>query len=213
MSPKKKALGVTLILVIYVVIAILGFFVAYYVKTNILEPKQQANIPKPTAVPAPSGYKTYESPDQQFSLVYPESMEVKENPIGFGVKTVEIRSQDNTDPIYEADIRILTVPKMLAKTIGQDFETFYEMQNNETKTIENPDPENKSAEAFTKIRNREINGLRALDYNSTPSPNPDNQEPEIGTFVEAGNNLVFFATSPDGREQLEEVLRTFNYNQ
>lgn len=213
MSPKKKVLGVTLILVIYVVIAALGFLIAYYVKTNLLEPKQQANTPKPTAVPAPSGYKVYESTDQKFSLAYPENLEVKENPLGFGVKTVEITGGKNPETAGIADIRILTVPKLLAKTAGQDFESFYSMQDNETKTIESPDTENASSEQFTKIRNREINGLRALDYSSVPFPNPDNQAPEIGTFVEAGNNLVIFATSPDGREQLEQVLKTFNYTQ
>lgn len=211
MSSKKKTLGVTLILIIYVIIAFVGLLIAYYIKTNFFEQKQQTNTTQPTGTSVPSGYKTYESRDQKFSLTYPEDLIVQENPLGFGVKTIEMRSQDNADPAYQADIRILTVPKLLAKTIGQDFESFYSMQDGTTKTIENPDPENKSAEAFTKIRNREINGLRALDYSSVPSPNPDKADPEIGTFVEAGNNLVIFATSADGKEQLEEVIHTFKF--
>lgn len=211
MSPQKKALGITVLLILYVVIAALGFFAAYYIKTNYFQSTKQTNTPNPTAIPAPSGFKTYESKEQHISLSYPSTLEVKEHAIGLGVKTVEMKSSTNTDTDATATIRILTVPKLLAKTIGQDFESFYNMQENMTKTIESPNPENKHSEQFTKIRNREVKGLRALDYTSVPSPNPDNQNPEIGTFVEADNNLIIFATSSDNRDQLEKVLKTFNY--
>jgi hypothetical protein len=214
MSPKKKALWVSLILVIYVVIAILGFLVAYYVKTTYIDPQRKAyTVPTTTPIPAPSGYKTYQDTEQKFSVFYPEALQVKENPIGFGVKTVELRSEENTDTAYQADIQILTVPKHLAKAIGQDFETYITMEDGSSKTIESPVGENKSAEQFTKVRTRDINGLRALDYTSVPSPNPDRVDPEIGTFVEAGDNIIMFATSSDNRAQLEEVLRTFTYTQ
>jgi hypothetical protein len=212
MSPKKKVLGVTLLLVIYVVIAIVGFLIAYYVKTNFLDQKTQST-PKVTPAPAPSGYQTYQSNDQQFSFHYPEELKSTEESIGFGVKTVELRSAENQDPEYVADIRILTVPKTLAKTIGQDFDEYYDMAENSSKTIKSPIGDTEKAEELTKIRNREINGLRAVDYTSVPSPNPDNYEPEIGTFVETGNNLIIFATSQDNRTQLDEVLKTFNYTQ
>lgn len=214
MSKKKKAFWVTMLLVIYAVIAILGFLVAYYVKTTYIDPqKSKTAAPSATPIPAPSGYKTYQDTEQKYSVYYPQELQVKENPIGFGVKTVELRSEENSDPEYQADIRILTVPKHLAKAIGQDFESYYTMEADSSKTIESPVGEEKAAEQFTKVRNRDINGLRALDYSSIPSPNPDNQDPEIGTFVEAGDNIIMFATSSDNRDQLEEVLRTFNYNQ
>lgn len=214
MSRKKKAFWVTIILVIYAVIAILGFLVAYYVKTTYIDPQKVKTItPSVTPIPAPSGFKTYQDTEQKYTVFYPEELQVKENPIGFGVKTVELRSEENSDPAYQADIRILTVPKHLAKAIGQDFESYFTMEDGSTKTIESPVGEDKSAEQFTKVRSRDINGLRALDYSSVPSPNPDNQQPEIGTFVEAGDNIVMFATGSDNRSQLEEVLRTFNYNQ
>jgi hypothetical protein len=213
MTPKKKALGVTLLLIIYVVIAAIGFFIAYLVKVNFIEPQNQQTKPRVTQAPAPSGFKTYESKDQNFSFYYPNELNPQENAVGFGVKTVELRSVDNADPAYSPDIQILTVPKALARSIGQDFEGYYELREGESKTIESPIGEKKSAEQFTKVKNREINGLRAIDYTSVPSPNPENQEPEIGTFVEVGNNLVIFATSPDNKEQLEEVLQTFNYSQ
>ena len=214
MSQKKKVLGVILLLIIYFVIAIAGFLIAYYVKTNFMEP-QTAATPKvtPASAPAPSGYQTYENKEQKFSMQYPETLTVKENSVGFGVNTIEMRSPENTDPAYAPDIQVLTVPKALAKTIGQDFESYFEMADNSSKVIESPLDQGKKAEKFTKIRNREINGLRALDYTSVPSPNTDNQDPENGTFVEVGNNLIIFASGSDSREQLEEVLNTFNYNQ
>lgn len=179
-----------------------------------MEP-QTASVPKATPMPdiAPSGYQIYENKEQKFSMQYPEELKVKENPVGFGVNTIEMRSPENADPVYAPDIQVLTVPKALAKTIGQDFESYFEMADNSSKIIESPLDQGEKAEKFTKIRNREINGLRALDYTSVPSPNTDNQDPELGTFVEVGNNLLIFASGSDDREQLEEVLKTFNYNQ
>jgi cytoskeletal protein RodZ len=214
MSQKKKVFGVILLLIIYVVIAAAGFFVAYYVKINFMEP-QVTTKPQitPATVSAPSGYQTYENKEQKFSMQYPEELTVKENPVGFGVNTIEMRKTENADPEYAPDIQILTVPKVLAKTIGQDFESYYDMAENNSKVIESPLDHGKKAENFTKVRNREINGLRALDYSSVPSPNTEKQKPEIGTFVEAGDNLLIFASGSDSREQLEEVLKTFNYNQ
>lgn len=212
MSQKKKTLWVLLFLVVYVVIAIAGFFIAYYVKTNFIAP-QTKETPKTTPMPAPSGYQTYENKDQKFSLQYPEELQAKETTVGFGVNTVTLRSAENTDAAYAPDIQILTVPKAMSKAIGQDFESYYAMAENTTKKIESPLDGGEKAELFTKVRNREINGLRALDYSSVPDPNPDNQDPEVGTFVEVGDNLVIFASGTDTREDLEEVLKTFNYNQ
>ncbi|MBA3724191.1 MAG: hypothetical protein H0W89_04890 [Candidatus Levybacteria bacterium] len=212
MSKRKKYIGVALILFMYVIIAVAGFFVIYVLRDTLgLKKSTISQTPKVSLIPAPSGFQTYQNSEQKYSLQYPKSLHLQEKPYGFGVNTIELRSEENADPAYAPEIQVLTVPKALAATIGQDFESYYKMNENETKTIKSPLNEEESAENFTKVRNREINGLRGLDYTSTPSPNPDNQVPEIGTFVEAGDNLLIFATHEESRMQLEEVLKSFNY--
>ncbi len=214
MTRRKKYLAVAAIVLIYVAIAIVGFFIVYFIKTTVI--KTPASVPStttvtPTAVPAPSGFKTYQNTEQKYSLNYPEELTIKESSYGFGVNTVELRSDDNNDPAYAPDVQILTVPKTIAKAIGQDFDSYYTMADKSSKTIKSPFGQDNGAESFTKIRNREVNGLRAIDYTSVPSPNPDNQEPELGTMVETTNALVIFASGFDDREQIEEVLKTFAF--
>ncbi len=212
MSKRKKYVGVALILLLYVIIAIAGFFVIYAFKDTLgLGKKTTSQTPVASPIPAPSGFQTYQNTEQKYSLQYPESLNLQEKPYGFGVNTIELRSDENADPAYAPEIQVLTVPKALAKTIGQDFESYYTMKENETKIIKSPLNEEETAENFTKVRNREINGLRGLDYTSTPSPNHDDQAPEIGTFVEAGDNLLIFATHEESRTQLEEMLKSFNF--
>lgn len=211
MSGKKKILGVVLLLILYVAIALAGFFVAYLVKKHAMPQKASQPAMMITPLPTQAGLQTYTNTDAKVSLQYANTLKSTETNVGFGVKRVELRGADNMDPAYVADIQILTLPKSLAKTIGQDFESYYTMEPNSSKEVKSPMAEEKSAQVFTKVRNRTVNGLRALDYSSVPSPNPDNEDPETGTFVEAGNNLVFFAAYPDTREQLEEILKTFQY--
>ncbi len=213
MTKKKKYLGVTLIVLLYVVIAIIGFFIVYFIKTAVIKTPatETPTTAKPTVPPAPSGFKTYQNTDQKYSLNYPETLQIKESSYGFGVNTVELRSEDNADPAYAPDVQILTVPKNIAKAIGQDFETYHAMADKSSRSIKSPFGQDSGSEIFTKVRNREVNGLRAIDYTSVPNPNPDNQEPELGTMVETKGALVIFASGSDDREQIEEVLKTFKF--
>lgn len=210
MSKKKKYLGVAIIVSIYFLIAFTGFFVIYLIKGNLGSSKETSTtVTKTTPMPAPTGYKTYQNPNQKFSVSYPQDLTVKESGYGFGVNTVEMRSADNKNTADAPNIQILTVPKSLAATIGQDFDSYYKMDDNSTKVIKSPT--GKGDESFTKVRNRDINGLRAVEYSSVPSPNPDNQEPEIGVFIETGNDMTIIATGETDRAELEKMLSTFTY--
>jgi hypothetical protein len=213
MSKKRKILGVILILFIYIVIAILGFFVVYLFKnagTKNANTTNATTVVKTTPIPVPTGYKTYQNSSQKFSVGYPQDLKVKESGYGFGVNTIEMRSPDNSSSANAPDIQILTVPKTLASTIGQDFDSYYQMADNSTKVIKSPTSGN-GDEAFTKVRNREINGLRAVEYASVPSPNPDKDEPEIGVFIETGSDMTIIATGESDRAEMEKMLQTFTY--
>jgi len=213
MTKRKKILGVTLILVAYIAIAVLGFFIVYWVKAAGTKPQSHtASVSQITPAPAPSGYKVYQNSSQKFSVSYPQNLKVKEAGYGFGVNTIEMRSSENASSSSAPDIQILTVPKTLAATIGQDFDSYYQMTDNTTKIIKSP-TRNNGDESFTKVRNRNINGLRGVEYASVPSPNPDKEEPEIGVFIETGSNMTIIATGEDDRTELEKMLTTFAYPQ
>ena len=214
MSNQKKTLGVTLLVVIYAVVALIGFFIIYFIKTQLDHKKatptsatKQQSLP----TPIPGESKTYKNTSANFALNYPSDLSMEETPYGLGVNAVELRSNDNTDKDYAPNVQMLTVPKALAKAVGQDFDGYYAMADNTTKVIASPLGTDKTAESFTKIRNREVNKLRALDYSSVPSPNPDNEEPEIGTFIEAGDTIIIISTGESDRASLEDILKTFTY--
>jgi hypothetical protein len=214
MSNQKKTLGVVLLVVIYAVVALIGFFIIYFIKTQLDHKKEvPAQVTKQQTIPTPipGESKTYKDPSANFALNYPADLSVKETPYGLGVNAVELRSSDNIDKEYAPNVQMLTVPKALAKAVGQDFDGYYAMADNTTKVIASPLGTDKTSEAFTKIRNREVNKLRALDYSSVPSPNTDNEDPEIGTFIEAGDTLIIISTGESDRDSLEDILKTFTY--
>src|SRR6266568_6836672 len=109
-------------------------------------------------------------------------------------------------------IQILLLPKSLAQTVGQDFDSYYAMADHATKVIKNPLSQDNTTEKFTKIRNRTVNGLQALDYQSLASNAPVGSQPEIGTFIVAGSNLILISTGEDNKTELEEMLSSFTYS-
>lgn len=213
MTTRKKAIGVTLLLLLYFVIAIIGFMVVFFLKnTSSKTPPTNHSQTKNVALsPIPTGFKEYSNAKQKFKVSYPEDLSLKEQSYGFGVNTVELRTDTNKDTANAPDVQILTVPKAIAKAVGQDFDIYYDMPANSTKIISGKLKGIEGEEQFTKVKNREIQGLRAVEYSSLPTPNKDNVEAEIGVFIETGNDMTIIATGESQREDLEKILATFTY--
>jgi hypothetical protein len=210
MSKPRQRLWIISMLLIYVAIAIGGFVVAYEVKHNFL-PQKPLN-PTPTVsnvkpVRTPTGWKTYSNQEDKLKFSYPPADHIKESSYGFGVSSVSLQDKEGY-----TDFQVLLLPKTLAQTIGQNFDDYYSMPDNTTKVIKSPMSQDNVTEKFTKIRNRTINGLTALDYQSLASNAPKDAQPEIGTFIVAGNNLVLFSTGLDNKIELEEMLSSFSYS-
>ncbi len=213
MTKRKKIIGVTIMLIIYFVILAIGFFIVYLLKTNTHPANNTTNTvaPSPSITKTvPTGFKTYENPKQKFSMSYPETLDITEKSYGFGVNTIELRSNDNANTSDLPNVQVLTVPKSIAKMIGQDFDMYYQMQPNETKIISGELQGKKEEQKFTKIKNRTVNGMRAVEYTSVPNPNPKNYEAELGIFIENGDDIVMFVTGENERDQLEEIIATYS---
>jgi hypothetical protein len=206
MPEEKKKLWIFSIILIYIAVAIAGFVIFYIVKKDFLStPPPKASVITP--VPTISGWKTYTNSDDNISFNYPSGDTIQSKSYGFGVSSVILQTAGNN-----TDFEVLLLPKSLAEAVGQDFDSYYSMQDNTSKVIKSPLSQNSNTtEAFTKIRNRSIDGLEALDYQSVASNAPASAQPEIGTFIQAGSNLILFSTGENNKNKLEQILSSFHY--
>ena len=217
MSKRNPALWFFIILLVYSVVAIIGFLIVYLIRNAISSPSTQQSITKntspsvskPTITP-PSGWKTYTDTKADFSVAYPSDLTEKSTSYGLGVSSVEMRSTDNTDSKSAPDYQLLIVPKLIAKTVGQDFDSYYEMADNTTKTISSPLAQDDTKQVFTKLRNRTIKEHRALDYRSIPENAKADTEAEVGTFIENGDKIILISTGESNKDELEQVISTLD---
>ena len=212
MVNNRKRLWLVLMLFFYVVIAAGGFYAAYLVKNYFIS-KNASVMPTPTAsritpIPAPAGWKTYINPENKMQFSYPSTDHIKNSSFGFGVTNVALQNAQG-----DTDFQFLIIPKTLAQAVGQDFDSYYAMPDHTTKVIKSPLAQDNTTETFTKIRNRTVNGLQALDYRSLASNAPRNSLPEIGTFIVTGNNVVLISTGSENKMKLEQLLSSFTYSQ
>jgi hypothetical protein len=212
MPKNKQRLMLFFFIVIYVGIAIVGFGIAYYVKTTFFPftqgSQQPTNQTTKALSPTPTGWKTYTNADFNLKFSYPSTDTVSTKQYGFGVSSAAFNNKNGI-----LDVQILFLPKSLASAVGQDFDSYYAIPNNTTKVIKSPLSQDNTTEKFTKIHDRMINGNQALDYQSIPSNTQPHTQPEIGTFIDVGNNLVLISTAQNNKEELEQLLGTFRYLQ
>jgi hypothetical protein len=208
MTKQRKLIWVSGIILCYVAVAIIGFFIVYFIKNLYGGTPKSNEEPTPKIATAAAGFRAYSFEDKQHATIeYPSDLSVKESSYGLGVKTVELRSDDNKDPDYAPDFQRLRVPKNLAKAVGQDFDSYYQMNDGETKIIKSPTSNDK--ESFTKVRNRMVDGKNAVDYRSVPSPDPGDEEAEVGTIIDAGDSLILITTGESQRGELDTMLESF----
>lgn len=194
-------------LFIYIAIAAVGFVIVYIIKNDFL-PKNASSTPVVSTphLPVPKDWKTYTNSDTKISFAYPQEDSIKASSYGFGVTSVLLQKTN------ALDFQILLVPKSLAQVVGQNFDTYYALPNNTTKIIKSPLSKDTTTEKFTKIRNRTIIGLKALDYQSIASDAKPGSQPEIGTFIVSGDNIVLFSTAASNKKTLEQMLSSFTYS-
>ncbi len=207
MSTGKQRIWVFLVILTYVVIAVVGFFIAYLVKGELFHQTKSSQAPTPQASKQvqsnkPTGWKIYTNTDDKFSFSYPPNDTIQTKSYGFGVTSLAIKEANGN-----LDFQILLMPKTIAMAVGQNFDSIYALPNNTTKVIKNPlSQDNTTTENFTKTSSRSVNGLRTVDYQSIPSNAPSGTQPEIGSFIEVGSNLVLISTGKSNKEKLEELL-------
>lgn len=214
MTPTQKTRGVILILVLYVVIAVVGFLVVYVIKTTFFPTKStppSVNVTKTTKSAIPAGWKTYHDTNHHLSFSYPADLRLKTSSYQFGVSNIEMRSANNTNPNDAADYQLLLVPKSLALAAGQDFDGYYNLPDNTTKQVSSPLSANKSQQNFTKLNTITIAGHRAFNYRSAPANTSATDEAEVGVFIENGNSLILISTGESNKKELNTILKTLQF--
>jgi hypothetical protein len=208
----KKYISKRFIIIIAIVVALVAIgSVLIFRKSAFTLPHTSQRSPDRTRSGATGpqtqqpGLKIYENSSNKFSVQYPDELQVKEKPVGMGVSTVELRSEDNLDEDYLADIQMMTIPKYLAKAIGQDFDEYYKMDDNTSKTITAED----KSQVLVKVKNRSINDLRAFDFKSTGEA--EDGGTTIGAYVEMGDKILIISTQEENKEELETMLSNFRY--
>jgi len=214
MMQNRRKLWLFFVILVYFLVAILGFFLIYFIKTSFFTPKLAPSkavktVVKTTPVPIPKGWGEYTNTDYHITLSYPPTDTFTTSSYGFGITNVTIQNSKTKS----VDFQLLFLPKSIAEMVGQDFDTYYSLPNNTTRVIKNPLKKDNTTEKFTKIRNRTIKGNQALDYRSIASNAPSGSPYEIGTIISVGNNLLLIATSADNKKKLEELLISFTYSE
>lgn len=161
----------------------------------------QPTTPPSNNIPLES-MKTYKNTSFNFSLDYPSELKIQENSYGLGVADISFVSPVNPNPQYQ----ILIYPKTIGRLIGQDFDQFYALPAQTTQLMTS---EASSPQQFTKIKNTTINGLRAFDFRTTSDPPDPNEEAEIGTYIELGENTLIISTRESNKATLYHMLSTF----
>ncbi|HVA96490.1 MAG TPA: hypothetical protein VND99_02455 [Candidatus Acidoferrales bacterium] len=211
MSKNKQQQWLVFIILIYVVVAAAGFLIAYLIKVEIFQPRQASSSPTPiisnqSLIHKPANWKTYTNTDYKLKFSYPPTDSLKESSYGFGVTSIALHKTNG-----DLDFQILLMPKTLAAAAGQDFDSYYALPDNTTKVIKSPLSNDNTTEKFTKIHDISVNGLQAIDYQSVASNVKPNEQPEIGTFIQAGDNLILISTGKSNKTKLQKMLSTVAY--
>lgn len=213
MSNNKKQLWLFSFLFVYILIAVAGFLIVLFIKNALQTQKQSQNYATRNEKTMPSGrWKTYENAIYKFKLSYPPDDIIKTSSYGFHVISIIIEHSGNSKNITMADFQILLLPKSLAQKVGQNFESYDVLPDNTSKVIKNPFTQISAAEQFTKIHNLTIDGDQAFDYRSVATNANPGVPPEIGTFIEAGNNLILISTAEDNKKQLDQMLSSITFS-
>ena len=144
----------------------------------------------------------YRDESNKFSLPYPKGLTVEKSTYGVGVNSIEL--QDRTGTVK---YRILIFPKRLGALIGQDFAAYKAMAPQTATVISEVNAQ--EAQRFVKIRDRLVGQYEAIDFLSTASPPEPNEIPEVGTYIEVGENVVVISTAEENKETLEAMLTDF----
>ena len=210
MSKTKRRFWLLSIVLIYFAIAVAGFVIAYIIKTDFLPKTSSSLAPaqttekKPANIPA--GWKIYANTDYNMQFAYPATDTIKAKSYGFGVTNLAVTNKNG-----DTDFQMLLLPKSVAQAVGQNFDSYYAMSDNTTKTIKSPLSQDNTIEQFTKISNTTISGNRAVNYHSLASNAKPGSLPEIGTFIEIGDNIILISTGAENKGNLKKLLNSFQY--
>jgi len=176
-------------------------------QTNLLTISKVPALQSASNASVETGWKTYANSSFKFSINFPDTLQSKESTYPLGVTSVEFRNASNTNSSDAPDFQLLIFPKSIGKMIKQDFDSYYAEAPNISQIIKSKS----MSQNFTKLHNRTVGNLSAFDYKTTAYPANPNLEPEIGTYIEIGSNVIIVSTGESSKATLETILGSFKY--
>jgi len=153
----------------------------------------------------PSNWKTYNNTSFNFSLSYPLELTIQEKSHGLGVSDISFNNP-NANPQNAPEYQILIYPKAIGNLIGQDFDQFYALPEQNTQLMTS---EGNAPQQFTKVGNITINGMRAFNFRTTSDPPDPTEETEIGTYIKLKEDTLIISTGESNKTSLDYMLSTF----
>ncbi len=218
MPPQKSKLFIMIggVIGVLVLVILLGSIVLSHGSKQSTKGKLQAKLlPKMTQSPSASSsavrtnWKTYVNDNYNFSIAYPGTLKVQVASHSANVTEIQFIDSKSASASATPVIQFIIFPKLVGALIGQDFDAFYNLDNNTSKVIQS---DVVPSQKFTKVQDRTVSSLRAIDYTSIsyPTVSPDEQ-PSVGTYVELGGNILITATTQENRFMLDYMLSTLAY--
>jgi hypothetical protein len=187
---------------------------------------QTAPIPKVTMIPItvtlsptlvtsgtesanalPTSWKTYQNASYKFSINYPGNDTYQENNHGLGVIDVVFFDTTQGSSADSPDYQFLLFPKSIGSLIGQDFDALFNLPNPSAQILKI----NNTSQQFTKLQNTTINGLRAFTFQSTSYPPVADEEPQVGDYIEMGDNILTISAGQSNQATLNSMSASFKY--
>lgn len=166
-----------------------------------------ANTISPKPATQKPGWKLYQDTAGQFSFSYPPSLQIKEKSYGLGVTSISL---SNSDSPQNPQFQMITFPMQIGNLIGQNFNNYYIMKNGTSAIVQSPQ-QSQSSEQITKIQNTTVDGLKAVEISATAYPVNPKATPNIGRYIQVGNNMFIILTSPVNQPTLDAILASFQY--
>jgi hypothetical protein len=158
--------------------------------------------PSPTLSPdfPIADWKTYTNTTHKFSFKYPPTLKVSSN----GDFAADLVKQDvKQENITPSNTKV----SISVNQISRDFDKIYSVPNNAVI----PEEQHALEAIFTKIKNRIIDGYKAVDYTYSVPGNQTEKSFTKGTIINKNGTLIEISTWDSELIDFNQILSTFQF--
>jgi len=168
-------------------------------KIAFLEKQASTDKSVPTTAPT-TDWKTYRNTTYKFSFDYPSILKVVSNSDSV-IDLVEQNTEKKN--ITPSDIKV----RISVDQTSRNFNKIYSALNN---TVISEEQHALSA-TFTKVKNRMVDGYKAVDYTYNVPGNQTSKSYTRGTIINKNGTLIEISISDSKLIDIDQILSTFEF--